>query len=85
MIRQRRLSRNAIRARLMEQGLNLASLARREGLSSSACRVALHGPSSPAGEQAIAKALGIPAMQIWPERYEASGERKSTSEIRGAA
>ena len=75
MVRQRKLSRNEIRARLLRKGLTLSSVARRAGLSESACRMALYGPNCPAGEVALGRALKLPPAYLFPDRFDQSGSR----------
>lgn len=81
MVRQRPLSRNAIRARLMERGLTLAKVARDAGLHESACRAALYRPTCPAGEAALANALGMTVWTLFPDRFDDNGIRLTDLEL----
>jgi len=64
-----------IKARVRKRGLTLEAIARRAGMSGGALRQALSVPRSQ-GELAIAAALGVHPMEIWPSRYRPDGERK---------
>lgn len=55
-------------AALRKKGTTLAATSRAAGLSSSTLANALNRPW-PKGEMLIAKAIGVPAAQIWPSRY----------------
>lgn len=55
-------------AALHKRHTTLAALSRKAGLSSSTLANALARPW-PKGEQLIAEALGVPASEIWPNRY----------------
>lgn len=55
-------------AALRKKGTTLAAASRAAGLSSSTLANAL-SRSWPKGELLIAKAIGVPAAQIWPSRY----------------
>lgn len=54
------------------KGATLAGLARRHGFSESYLRNALMRPLY-RGEQIIARFIGIPAHEIWPDRYDSHG------------
>ncbi|MCM2368538.1 MULTISPECIES: helix-turn-helix domain-containing protein [Proteus] len=56
-------------AALHKKGLSLSQLSVEAGLSPSTLRNALRAPY-PRAEQIIAKAIGIPAEEIWPSRYQ---------------
>jgi len=58
----------AIKAAIQRKGATLTGLARAAGISTAACRVALHRRNS-AGEQAIAQFLGVHPSILWPGRY----------------
>lgn len=62
-----------IKAKLEMAGHSLAGLSRANGLPEHACRHALRYPGH-AAEVAIAKALGVDPEDIWPSRYDASGQ-----------
>lgn len=55
-------------AALRKKGTTLAAQSRAAGLSSSTLANAL-SRSWPRGEMLIARAIGVPAAQIWPSRY----------------
>lgn len=68
--------RNArrIRALLLGKGLRLTDVAALTGAPLIRVNAALREPMAE-GENAIAKALGVPPAELWPERYDASGQR----------
>ena len=57
---------------LMKKGLSYAEVARRHGLEAGTVKGAARNPGY-SGEQAISAELGIPAHQIWPDRYDGEG------------
>lgn len=57
-----------IKIALMRKGIKLTDLAVHNGLSSSACRVALISSRCPAADKIIAKELGIPLSELFPNR-----------------
>lgn len=63
-----------IRALLADRGLSLTALDQREGLYAGQSQNALYEPDQ-AGEGAIAKALGKPPQELWPERFDPTGVR----------
>lgn len=63
-----------IKYELALRSLTLAELERRHGLYKGQCVNALARPDE-AGERAIAKALGKPPQELWPERFDATGVR----------
>lgn len=72
-----------IKAALGKKGLNLAMLAERAGppMTRQKLAAALVRPYE-APEKIIADALGIPASQIWPQRYHRNGLRKKPQDYR---
>ncbi|AUQ42666.1 helix-turn-helix domain-containing protein [Yersinia ruckeri] len=68
-------------AALRKRNTTLAAVSRAAGLSSSTLANALTRPW-PKGEWLIAKALGIPASEIWPNRYFDLQGRLISREIR---
>ncbi len=52
----------------------MAALARQNGVSDSVVRAALIRPQ-PTGNTIIAKCLGVPLHNIWPEWYAEDGKR----------
>lgn len=60
--------------RMQRRGMNLAQLARDEGLHPHACAHAIKRPHYP-GEQAIATLLSVPPFEIWPSRHDPDGTR----------
>ena len=65
-------------AALHKKGTSLAALSREAGLSSSTLANALGRPW-PKGEAIIAKAIGVPPEEIWPERYYKDGKLEDRS------
>lgn len=55
------------------KGRTLSSLSLEAGLNKNACALALSVPW-PRAEAAIAKFLGLQPREIWPDRYDASGQ-----------
>ena len=64
-----------IKAAVRKKGITLADVARRAGLNGAALRIALVLPRAEA-ERAIADALGVHPMMIWPSRYHENGNRR---------
>lgn len=58
-----------IRTATHKRGASLTSLASANGLSESACRVALKRRGNFA-EQVIARFVEVPAHKLWPHRYD---------------
>ncbi|NVM78871.1 Ner family transcriptional regulator [Duganella sp. SG902] len=56
-------------AALHKKGWSLRELSRQSGLNAGTLKSALDRPY-PKGEQIIASAIGISAMEIWPQRYQ---------------
>lgn len=79
--RQRGWHREDIKAAIRKRGTTVTQLALDNGLSDSACRVALVRPS-PAGESVIASFLGVPLQVLWPDRYDPYGRRLATRNVR---
>jgi Ner family transcriptional regulator len=65
-----------VKAEVRMKGLTLTDLARRNGFSDSYLRSTLIRPLY-RGEQIIARFLGVPAKEIWPQRYDARGLPKN--------
>lgn len=63
-----------IKAAIRKRGVTLAALAKTNGLPSSTVRNALGRPVY-AGELVISKFLGIPAHELWPDRWTPDGRR----------
>lgn len=68
-----------IKAAVRKKGVTLTSLALKNGLDPSACRAALKRPYGRA-EKAISSLLGVPLHRLWPDRYDATGQRKTRHE-----
>lgn len=66
-----------IKASVRKKGTTLTALAVANGLSPSACRKALKVPC-PRADEAIARCIGKPLHQIWPQRYDRQGNRQFT-------
>ncbi|MGO8057584.1 helix-turn-helix domain-containing protein [Rhizobium johnstonii] len=64
----KRWDRPAITAEVRRQGKTLTGIARDAGLYDSACRQGIIGASR-AGAEAIARALGIPFRDMFPDSY----------------
>ena len=63
-----------VQYQLKLRGKSFASIARSHGWSRYAVRACLHVPSYPQ-EVAVAEALGITPLQLFPERYDQDGTR----------
>ncbi len=63
----------AVRAELGRKGLTFKGMAAESGFSASTLRAALMKPSSQAN-LFIAKALGIPAHELWPDWFDHDDE-----------
>ncbi len=61
-----------IKAAIRKKGFNLRQLALENGLFESAVRSAVIRPCLP-GETVIAAFIGVPAQELWPDRYEVDG------------
>lgn len=61
-----------IKAQVRMRGKTLTQLAIEAGLNGSACRLALIKPFY-RPEQAIAAFIGVPAQDLWPDRYDPDG------------
>lgn len=59
---------------LGKKGLTFTAIDRLNGLREGSCRLAVSKPHK-MGEQVLAKALGIPAYEFFPERYDKNGKR----------
>lgn len=57
-----------VKAALEKRGLSLAELARRNGLAPSSMRNVFRA-HCPKYERIVADAIGVDAVEIWPERY----------------
>lgn len=62
-----------VKAAIRKKGVTLSDLSRDNEYSEAYLRNALHRPIFKA-EQIIARFLGVPAQEIWPDRYNVSGE-----------
>lgn len=63
-----------IKAAIRKRGKTMNDLARESGLPVSTVRNALARPVL-SGEVAIASFLGVPAHELWPERWSVEGRR----------
>lgn len=84
MATKKNWDRHEIRAEIHRRGSSLTALAIAEGLTPSACRVALCRPL-PSGEKAISDFLGVPVFVLWPDRYPIASKRKNLSAKKLAA
>ena len=66
-----------IKFQLRVRGSSLSALARELGVSRHAPRLALVKPY-PKMERAIADKLGLKPMELWPERYDETGQPNRT-------
>lgn len=66
--------RHAIAAEVHRRGTTLTQLALDHGLGSSSCRSALCR-ATPRGDHVIAAFLGVTVHELWPDRYDAGGNR----------
>jgi Ner family transcriptional regulator len=66
--------RHAIAAEVHRRGATLTQLALDHGLGSSSCRSALCR-ATPRGDRVIAAFLGVSVHELWPDRYDVSGNR----------
>lgn len=66
-----------IKCAILLKGKTLASLSLKAGLCADACSKAIRVPF-PSAEEAIAEFLGIPARQLWPDRFNDDGSRKNS-------
>ncbi len=64
-----------IKALIQKRGATLTGLAVEAGASEGACRTAIVRRNEP-GETIISRFLGIPAHELWPDRYHADGVRR---------
>lgn len=62
-----------VKAAIRKTGVTLTALAKRHGLTGSAVRMTLIRPW-PRVEAIVASHLGCRAQDIWPSRYDASGQ-----------
>lgn len=70
-----------IKAEIRMRGTDLSKLALENGLSESAVRVALRRPLL-SGELAISRLLCVPLHELFPERWDAQGNRLVSSHAR---
>lgn len=76
MHKTREWNKDEIKAEIVRQGVSLADLARRNGLTPTALSMSLtrRKPMTRA-DQVIAAFIGVPMHELWPERYDAQGHR----------
>lgn len=60
-------------ASLRKAGWSIRQLSKHSGLAPGTLRHAIHSPY-PKGEHLIADAIGVKPWEIWPSRYDASGQ-----------
>lgn len=78
-MKQRRSWRPAdIKAEIEERGQTLSGLALANGLNESACRASLRRRQSQRADSVIAEFLGVALHELWPDRYDSSGQRHLT-------
>lgn len=61
-----------VKAAIRKKGKTLSDLSREHGYSEAYLRNALSRPLHD-GEQIIARFLGVPAQEVWPDRYDQEG------------
>jgi Ner family transcriptional regulator len=66
------MDREDIKAAIRKTGITMNELARRNGYSVSAVRMALRRPS-PDVEAIVAARIGMLPQEIWPSRYDGDG------------
>ena len=66
-----------IKCAVLLKGKTLASLSLKAGLCADACSKAIRVPF-PSAEEAIAEFLSIPACELWPDRFNDDGSRKTS-------
>lgn len=70
-----------IKAAVRKTGITLTELAIINGLSESLARAALRRPQ-PSGNRVIAAYLGRPLNSLWPEWFDADGNRLPSKTVR---
>ena len=63
-----------IKAAIRKRGTTLSDLSRAHGYNDQAARLALRNRRSYAVEAVIAAELGVPAHELWPDRYDSNGK-----------
>jgi Ner family transcriptional regulator len=80
------MDKHDIAAEIHRRGTTMTQLALDHGLASSTCRSALCR-ATPSGDRVISTFLRIPLHKLWPDRYDASGNRvrvkRKSNSIRG--
>jgi lambda repressor-like predicted transcriptional regulator len=66
-----------IKSQLQLRGLSFAAIARQEGVNRISVGYAASGGPSARLQQALADAIGLPVQDLFPERYDAQGQRIS--------
>lgn len=66
-----------IKAAIRKKGETLYSLSKKAGLNEHAIAISFRQPI-PAAHKAVSKFLGIPVQEIWPQWYDAQGNRKTS-------
>jgi Ner family transcriptional regulator len=64
--------RHSIMAEVRRRGETLRGISRRAGLCANACTITLGGRRWRRAEQALADFLGVPARDLFPDRYGAA-------------
>lgn len=63
-----------IKARVRKTGITLEDLGRRSGVAGDTVRKSLYVPC-PKGNRVVARYLGIPLHELWPEWFDEAGNR----------
>lgn len=78
MTTAKKWDRTSIKRELLRQNKTLTGIARDAGLYESACRQGIIGASRP-GAEALAKALGVPFRDMFPEDMYTRGRHDSSN------
>ena len=74
MPRPKGLHKEDIKAKVRKTGISLRQLSLNAGLKEATVRNALHR-AIPTADKAIAECIGKKVHEIWPDRYDAQGNR----------
>ena len=72
--KNRQWDKHEIKAALGRMGKTLASIERENNLNKNDLSVSFNRPFEKA-DRVLSKALGVPLYEIWPDRYDADGNR----------
>jgi Ner family transcriptional regulator len=74
-------SANRIIAEVRARGISLRQLSLQSGLKEQTLTATIQKPNA-RGEAVIAAFLGVPAYELWPDRYASTGHRYSPQPVR---